>query len=33
VDPNADVDQLKVLVDLSLRGLLEEKRKIDPHIF
>jgi hypothetical protein len=30
---DSNVVQSKVLVDPLLRGLLEEKRKIDPHIF
>jgi hypothetical protein len=33
IDPNTDVAQSKVLVDPLLKGLLEEERKIDPHIF
>jgi hypothetical protein len=33
VDPNADVAQLKVLLDPFLGGLIEEERKIDPQFF
>jgi hypothetical protein len=33
VDLNADVTQSKILIDPLLRGLLEDERKIDHHIF
>jgi hypothetical protein len=33
VNLNIDVSQSKVLLDPFLEGLLEEERKIDPHIF
>jgi predicted RNase H-like HicB family nuclease len=33
MDSNIDVDQLKIFLDLHLRGLLEDERKIDSDIF
>jgi hypothetical protein len=33
VDPSIDMVQSKILIDLLLRGLLEDERKINPYIF